>query len=90
MAFNSARSAARAAGKNILSKEARQAAIEVIKRELREKARKEGREMTEEALNMAATALEHAKENGEFDWTQLDPTGIAEVVKAFNKPICGK
>jgi hypothetical protein len=90
MAFNAARNAARTAGKKIVSKEARQAAIEVIKRELRKKAREDGREMSEETLNKAAAALQDAKEKGEFDWTQLDPTGIAEVVKAFDKPLCGR
>jgi hypothetical protein len=88
--LTAARNAARAAGKSILSKEARRAAIEVIKRRLREEARKEGREMSEDALDLAAQGLENAREEGEFDWTMLDPTGIAEVVKAFNKPICGQ
>lgn len=39
---------------------------------------------------MASRATAQAKEDGDFDYTVLDPTGIAEVVKAFNKPICGR
>lgn len=48
-----------------------------------------------EHLEMASEALVTAYEKGEFDfetlfeWESLDPTGIASVVKAFNKPICG-
>jgi len=51
---------------------------------------KEGKSVTEEALENASAALEIAKEQGEFDWTMLDPTGIAEVINAFNKPLCGR
>ena len=39
---------------------------------------------------MGAMGLEIAKEEGQFDWTMLDPTGVAAVVDAFNKPICGR
>ncbi|MEZ5347372.1 MAG: hypothetical protein R2681_17635 [Pyrinomonadaceae bacterium] len=46
--------------------------------------------MTEDALNMAAEALVNSKRAGEFDYTALDPTGIAAVVRAFNQPNCSK
>lgn len=88
--LTAARNTARATGKRLLSKEARQAAVDAIKRHLREQARREGKEMSDQALEYAAQALERAKEEGEFDWTTLDPTGVAEVVKAFYKPICGE
>ena len=88
--ITAAKAAARAVGKNILSREARAAAIAGIKRRLREEAEKEGKSMSEEALDKAATGLELAKEAGQFDWTMLDPTGVAAVVDAFNKPICGR
>jgi len=90
IAMTAARNAARQAGKSVLSIEARHAAIVAIKRRLREEAENEGRNMSEKALDMASTALEIAKENGEFDWESLDPTGILEVINAFNKPICGR
>jgi hypothetical protein len=35
-----------------------------------------------------AQGLTDAVQTGTFDWTQLDPTGIAAVVAAFNQPIC--
>ena len=88
--ITAAKTAARAAGKNILSKEARAAAVAGIKRVLRDQARKEGKTLTEDALDKAAMGLEIAKEEGQFDWTMLDPTGVAAVVDAFNKPICGR
>jgi hypothetical protein len=88
--LTAARNTARATGKKVLSKEARRAAMDAVKRKLREQAAKEGKNMSEQALENAASALEFAKEQGEFDWTMLDPTGVGEVVKAFYKPVCGE
>jgi len=39
-------------------------------------------------MENAATTFYEAQLTGEFSWEDLDPTGIANVVKAFNKPLC--
>lgn len=88
-ALNAAKNTAKQTGRSIVSKEARQVAIEAIRRKLREQARQEGKDLSDEALDHAAEMLQRAKEAGEFDWTSLDPTGVSAVVMAFYKPICG-
>lgn len=104
-ALQAARTAARTAGKKALSVSAREAAKQRIKSKLQESARWQARQgqlgraadVWEDAehLEMVSATLVTAYEKGEFDfetlfqWEDLDPTGIASVVKAFNKPICG-
>ena len=40
------------------------------------------------AESIAGTLVEHAHSRSTIDWTVLDPTGVAAVVKAFMKPRC--
>jgi hypothetical protein len=74
--------------KNVLAAQARKQSVENAGKWL-------GRA---ENVNTAAKLLVDAKENGQFDFTSLvptsvadaEPTGILAVVRSFNKPICGK
>ena len=63
-------------------------AKQTIKNQLRRKAREIGKELAEETLENAATTFFEAQLTGEFRWTDLDPTGIANVIAAFYKPLC--
>lgn len=81
---------AKSAGTAITKKMAAQAAVTAAKTYLQKKAVVVGIALTQDALNVGSRALAQAKEDGEFDYSVLDPTGVAEVVKAFNKPICGQ
>lgn len=81
-----AKSAAGAVAKKTVS----QAAIAAAKSHIQKNAVKLGVALSTDALNLASKATAQAKEDGEFDYTVLDPTGIAAVIQAFNKPICGK
>jgi hypothetical protein len=80
----------KAASRKVLTAAGRKALLQQAKRKLIETARKNGKELAEELLNKSSEALVSSYENGQFDWTVLDPTGIAAVVEAFNKPICGR
>lgn len=81
---------AKTAGQAVTKKMVSQAAVNAAKAYLQKKAVTIGITLTQDALNVASRATAQAKEDGDFDYTVLDPTGIAEVVKAFNKPICGR
>jgi hypothetical protein len=63
--------------------------LAAAKKKLRDTAKKKGQEIAEETLNKSAEALVNSYEQGKFDWTVLDITGITAVIDAFNKPICG-
>ncbi len=63
-------------------------AKETIKQSLKRKAKEMGKELAEGALENAASTFFDAQATGEFSWEDLDPTGVANVVKAFNQPLC--
>lgn len=75
-----AKSAAKTSAKTI--------AKESIKSQLVRKAKEMGKNLAEDAAENAASTFYEAQLTGEFSWEDLDPTGIANVVKAFNKPLC--
>jgi hypothetical protein len=81
---------AKSAAGAVAKKTASQAAIAAAKAHLQKNALKIGVALSQDALNVASRATAQAKEDGDFDYTVLDPTGIAAMVQAFNKPICGK
>jgi predicted hydrocarbon binding protein len=59
-----------------------------IKSQMIRKAKEMGKELLETAAENAASTVYEAQLTGEFSWEDLDPTGVANVVKAFNKPLC--
>jgi hypothetical protein len=61
---------------------------EVVKASLKSSAKAIGKEMGETVLENTALTCVDAQLTGEFDWYSLDPTGIANIVKAFNHPLC--
>jgi hypothetical protein len=81
---------AKSAGTAVTKKMVTQAAVNTAKAYLQKKAVVVGITLTQDALNVGSRAMAQAKEDGDFDYSVLDPTGIAEVVKAFNKPGCGQ
>lgn len=70
----------------------RAAAREYIRRELEKAAQKHARKLSGEALDELSSYIlgEMDDGTGHFDIASLDPTGITQVVMAFNKPICGE
>jgi hypothetical protein len=81
---------AKSAGTAVTKKMVAQTAVNTAKAYLQKKAVVVGITLTQDALNVGSRAMAQAKEDGDFDYSVLDPTGIAEVVKAFNKPPCGQ
>ena len=79
-AANGAKTAAEAGGEA-----ASKAAIEAS---LKAQAAKMGKTLTESAASSAAGTMASASMTGQFDYYSLDPTGVAQVVEAYNKPIC--
>jgi hypothetical protein len=77
---NAAKAGAKTAGKVV--------AKETIKQTLKRKAKEMGKELAENAAENAASTFFDAQATGEFSWEDLDPTGVANVVKAFNQPLC--
>lgn len=77
-------SATRTVAKTALTATAKAAVKEQVKKQLKAQAKN----MVEAELESLAGGLADSVESGEFDWTSLDPTGIAAVVNAFNQPIC--
>ncbi len=59
-----------------------------IKASIQSAAKAVGKDLAESTLENAASMFYDAQLTGEFSWEDLDPTGIANVVKAFNKPLC--
>ena len=59
-----------------------------VKATLTAAAKSLGKSLTESALESAAETVVEAQATGQFDWYSLDPTGIASVVEAYNKPMC--
>jgi hypothetical protein len=84
------RTAAQAAGRSVMSAAARQAAKAALQQQLRSGLTKYAVTASSlSVLDRVSEGLLAAKENGEFDYAALDPTGIAFVVQSFDKPICG-
>jgi hypothetical protein len=77
---NAAKAGVKTAGKVV--------AKETIKQTLKRKSKEMGKELLESAAENAASVFFDAQATGEFSWEDLDPTGIANVVKAFNQPLC--
>jgi len=76
--------AAKYSAKVAMSAAAKQSFKDRVKKELRERAE----DVADYALDTAASAAQKAAEGEQVDWTVLDPTGIAELVDAFNAPRC--
>lgn len=83
-----AKTGGKAIVKTAFSASGRAAAKASAKALLKQHAKAMGKQMAEDALNSAANALVSLKEGGQLDWKDLDPTGIANVVDAFAKPLC--
>lgn len=77
--------AIKAAGKQVLSAAGRAQLKADLKEEL---AKAAAQAMTFEQLETTAEAMTQAAEIGSLSWADLDPTGIAAVVEAFNAPVC--
>lgn len=82
--------AAKVSAQAIGKKAVAEGAVALARNAIKQNAVKIGVALSADAIATSSRALTAAKEEGQFDWTVLDPTGIAEVVKAFNKPGCGK
>lgn len=105
-ALQAARLTAKTLGKRVLTAQTRSAfkvqAENAIKaslqasRRLNKISKVQDKLSNAEDISAAAELLVKAYEEGEFDWTTLvpttvadfDPTGILSVVGAFNKPVC--
>ena len=88
-AGTAATSAARAGAKATIGGAVKNAALSsakkaIIKANLIKLLRDTGKSMAESAIEEATKAAA----GEDFDFTVLDPTGIASAVQAFNKPIC--
>ena len=79
-----ATTAAKTVGKTV----AKTVSKEAVKASLKSSAKALGKEMGETVLENTALTCIDAQLTGEFDWYSLDPTGIANIVKAFNHPLC--
>lgn len=79
-------SAATAGAKTAVSASAKATLKATVKSRLKDL----GQNLAEGLLESTADALVDASISGEFPWASLDPTGIADVVMAFNQPICGE
>lgn len=75
-------------GTQVAKTTAKTTAQATIKQQLKNKAREMGKELAESCAENAALMCYDAQLTGEFAWESLDPTGIANIVKAFNKPLC--
>lgn len=72
-----------------VAKTAMTAAVKAeLKATIKKELRKQAKDLLETELESLATELADSQESGSFDWTALDPTGIAAVVNAFNQPVC--
>ena len=82
------------AGSGTAAKSASQVATSGVKMALtatlKTMAKKLGQELAEGAAEAMATTLLEGLATGEFDWAELDPTGLTSVVEAFNYPICNQ
>jgi hypothetical protein len=67
---------------------AKTAAEAGISASLKAAAQKAGKNLSEAAVNSAASTFGSAEVSGTFDYYSLDPTGVASVVEAYDKPIC--
>ena len=63
---------------------AKAAATAAIKAQLKQFAKDQADSVLESTAETVATGAV----TGNFDWASLDPTGVAEVVMAFNQPLC--
>jgi hypothetical protein len=59
-----------------------------IKASVQAAAKQVGKELSQQALETASSTFASAELTGSFSWYDLDPTGVASVVEAYNKPIC--
>jgi len=75
-------------GTQVAKTTAKTTAQATIKQQLKNRAREMGKELAESCAENAALMCYDAQLTGEFAWESLDPTGIANIVKAFNKPLC--
>ncbi|MBS1873370.1 MAG: hypothetical protein JSU00_09145 [Acidobacteria bacterium] len=62
-----------------------QAEKSAVRTALEDAARKAGKRLTSQQLDQ----LQKMSQGEDFDPYSLDPTGIADIVRAYNKPICG-
>jgi hypothetical protein len=92
-AIEAARLIAKQAGKEVLTNAAKETALTAARKAFAAtptiKKMKRERKNINPILNKLSAAVVNSKEQGEFDWTVLDPIGVDAVVKSFDKPICG-
>jgi hypothetical protein len=67
---------------------AKAASQAAIASSLKAAAARAGKNLTESAVSSASGTMAAASVTGQFDYYSLDPTGVASVVEAYNKPIC--
>ena len=67
---------------------ARNAVKTISKATIKKELKKIGKNLAENTLENASATFYEAQLTGQFSWTDLDPTGIANVVKAYDKPLC--
>jgi hypothetical protein len=67
---------------------AQSASKAAIAASLKAAAQRIGKNLTDSAVSSAAGTFASASVSGDFDFYSLDPTGVASVVEAYNKPIC--
>lgn len=67
---------------------ARNAVKTISKATIKKELKKIGKNLAEDTLENASATFYEAQLTGQFSWTDLDPTGIANVVKAYDKPLC--
>ena len=76
------------AAKTIAKEAMTVAAKDALKAEIKKQLKAQVKDLAEIELENIAQGLTDAQSTGSFDWTVLDPTGIAAVVNAFNQPKC--
>ena len=75
-------------GSGVATVGARTAAKTISKATIKSQLKRVGKDLAEATLENAASTFYEAQLTGAFSWTDLDPTGIANVVKAYDKPLC--
>lgn len=79
---------AKTAGKVAVKNAAKVTSKATIKSQIKAKAKKMGKKVKDEMVDHFSQTAYEAQLTGDFDWEDLDPTGIANIVKAYNKPLC--
>jgi hypothetical protein len=83
-----AQQAAKNSGKAAIAKAIKDAGLKATKSQIRDAIIKGAKDAGKSITEATITEATKAAAGEDFDWYALDPTGIASVVKAYNKPIC--